>query len=149
MVASKESFTTMYLSGGPSIHMGDSSQILAVGRGSIKIQYGEFKNVLYVPSLAANMLSVYQMTHTGSPKKVLFGPDSMEILYILTGNIIVKGVVNHASKAYEFSHFLPQSGPVHSQLPFERGGKNILSTPFAYDKVSDSEFEAEDQVESV
>ena len=52
MVTSRESFTTLNLSGGPSIHMGDDSQILFVGRGSIKIQHGEFKNVLYVPSLA-------------------------------------------------------------------------------------------------
>ena len=48
--------------------MGDDSEIPTVGRGSIKIQHGEFKNVLYVPSLAANMLLVYYMTHRGSPK---------------------------------------------------------------------------------
>ena len=75
MVASKESFSTLTLSEGPSIHMGDYSQIPAVERGSIKIQYGEFKNVLYVPSIAANLLYVYQMTHAGSPKQVVFGPD--------------------------------------------------------------------------
>ena len=56
--------------------MGDESQIPDVGRGSIKIQYGEFKNVLYVPSLATNMLFVYQMNHIGSPKRVTF--DSAE-----------------------------------------------------------------------
>ena len=37
MVSSKESFSTLTLSGGPNIHMGDDSQILAAGRGSIKI----------------------------------------------------------------------------------------------------------------
>ena len=36
MVSSKESFTTMDISGGPSIHMGDDAQIPAVGIGSIK-----------------------------------------------------------------------------------------------------------------
>ena len=75
MVASKKSFTTLDLSGGRSIHIGDNSQIPAVVRGSIKIQHGEFKNVLYVPSLAANLLYVYQMTHTSSPKQVVFGPE--------------------------------------------------------------------------
>ena len=59
MVSSRESFTTLNLSGGPSIHMGDYSQILAARRGSIKIQHGEFNNVLYVPSLATDMLFVY------------------------------------------------------------------------------------------
>ena len=79
MVSSRESFTTLTLSGGPSIHMGDDSQIPAIGRGSVKIQHGEFKNVLYVPCLATNFVFVYQMTHNGSPKQVVFGPNSVEI----------------------------------------------------------------------
>ena len=36
MVSSKESVTTMDLSGGPSIHMGDDSQIQTTEKGSIK-----------------------------------------------------------------------------------------------------------------
>ena len=87
--------------------MGGNSQIPTAGRCFIKIQHGEFKNVLYVPSIAANLLCVYQMTHTGSPKQVVFGLDSVGISDISTRKIIVKGVANHASKAYEFSHFLP------------------------------------------
>ena len=67
--------------------------------------------------------------------------------------IILKGAANHASKAYEFIHFLPYSDPIQSQFLFEREGKTILPKPFAYDNVSisvlDSEFEAEDPVESV
>ena len=71
------------------------------------------------------------MNHIGSTKRVIFGPDLVEITYISTGNIIAKGDSNHASKAYEFSHFLPFSEPVHSQLPLERGGKKISSASFA------------------
>ena len=77
--------------------------------------------MIYVPSLATNMLFVYQMTHIGSPKRVIFCSDSVDITNISTGNIIAKGVENHASKVYEFSHFMPFSEPVHSQ----REGKNI------------------------
>ena len=69
--------------------------------------------------LATNLLCVYKMTHTRSPKNVVFGPDSVEMTYISTGNIIAKGVVDHASKAYAFSHFMPYSNPVQTQLPFE------------------------------
>ena len=79
MVASKESFTTLNITGGPTIHMGDDSYVPVSGRGSIKIQHGEFRNVLFVPSLVEKLLSVYQMTHTSSPKQVVFGPDSVEI----------------------------------------------------------------------
>ena len=70
------------------------------------------------------------MTHTGSPKRVIFGPESVDIIDISIGNIIVKGATNHASKAYEFSHFIPFLGPVHSQQPLAREGKIISSTSF-------------------
>ena len=92
------------------------------------------------------------MTNTGPPKRVVFGHDLVEISDISTGNIIVKGVANHASKEYEFSHLLSYSDLVQSQLPFERGGKTIIPTPFTYDNlsiiVSDLESKAKDQVES-
>ena len=67
---------------------------------------------------------------------MVFGLESVEISDISTRNIIVKSVANHASKAYEFSHFLPYAYQVQSQLPFERGGKTIISTPFTYDNFS-------------
>ena len=111
-----------------SIHMGDDTQIRAEGEGSIKLKHAVFINVLSVPSLATNVLYVYQMTHTGPLKRVVFGPNSVEITNTSTRNIIVKGVANHDSKAYEFSHFLPYSDLVQSQQPFEREGKNISST---------------------
>ena len=86
--------------------MGYDSQNPAIRRGLVKIQHGEFKNDLFVPSLATNLLYVYHMTHTFSPKRVTFDSDSVEITEKATGNLIVKGFANHASKEYEFSHFL-------------------------------------------
>ena len=68
MVASEESLSSLQLTDGMSIHMGEETKIQAGGKGSIKLKHGVFKNVLYVPSLANFFLSVYQMTHTGSPK---------------------------------------------------------------------------------
>ena len=56
MVSSKESFSSLDISGGPSIHMGDDSQIPNVVKGSIKFEHGVFKNILYVPFLATNLL---------------------------------------------------------------------------------------------
>ena len=130
MVASIESFSSLHSFDGPSIQMGNNSQIRAKGKGSIQIEHGRFKYVLFVPSLASNLLSVYQMTHIGSPKRVIFGPDSVEITDISTGSIIVKGATNHASKAYEFSHFMPPSKPMHSQQPLAKEGKIISSAYF-------------------
>ena len=59
----------------------------------------------------------------------------------------MEGVANHASKAYEFSHFLSYLDPVPHQLPIEREGKFILPKPFAHDNVSDLESVVDDQVE--
>ena len=112
MVSSKESLSSLNLSDGPSIHMGYDTQIQDEGKGTIKLEHGVFKNVLYVPSLTTNAMYVYQMTHTSSPKRVVFEPDLVDISNISTGKMIEKGVANHASKSYEFSHFLPYSDPV-------------------------------------
>ena len=45
------------------------------------------------------------MTHTGSPKKVIFSPNEVEIIDISSGKVIAKGVANHTLKVYMFSHF--------------------------------------------
>ena len=100
MVASRESFSSLQLTDGPSIRRGDDTQIQAEGKVSITLKHGVFKNVLYVPSLATIFLSISHMTHTGPPKQVVFGPNSMEISDISTGKIIAKDVANYASKAY-------------------------------------------------
>ena len=55
--------------------MGDDTQIQSEGKGSIKLKHGVLKDVLYVPSLATNLLSVYQMKHIGPPKRVVFVPN--------------------------------------------------------------------------
>ena len=112
--------------------MGYDSQILAAGKGTIRANHGVFKYVLYVPSLVDNVLYVYQITHTGFPKQVLFGPDSVEITNISTGEIVAKGITDHASKAFHFSHFMSFSVPTSSQLPFEDvEGIKIPSLPIA------------------
>ena len=111
--------------------MDNNSKVKTKPKGSIQLEHGRFKDGLFVPSLASNLLSVYQMTHTRSPKRVIFGLDSVEIIDISTGSIIAKVIANNASKSYEFSHFMPPSEPVHSQQPLAREGKIIASTSFA------------------
>ena len=111
MVLTKEAFTSLEMSKIPPIVLGDDSLTESLGKGRIDLDHGKFSNVLYVPGLASNLLSVYHMTHTGSPKKVIFSPDEVEITEISSGRVIAKGVANHAQKVYMFSHFLPYSNP--------------------------------------
>ena len=70
MVASRESFSSLQLVDGLSIHIGDDTQIQAEGKGAIKLKHGVLKNVLYVPSLDANLFFVYHMAHIVPPKRV-------------------------------------------------------------------------------
>ena len=91
--------------------MGDDTLTDSLGKGRIDLDHGKFNNVLYVPVLSSNLLSVYQMTHTRSPKNFIFSPDDVEITEISNGKVIAKGVVDHTLKVYMFSHFLPYSNP--------------------------------------
>ena len=89
------------------------------------------------------------MTCTGSPKRVVFGPELVEIIDISTGNIIAKGVAIHASKAYAFSHFISFLYRIQTQLPFiAYKGIQTLLFPFADEyllsNVSDSKDKEED-----
>ena len=109
MVLTKEAFSSLDMSKGPPIVLRHDSLTDSLGKGRIHLDHGKFSNVLYIPSLASNLLSMYQMTHTRSPKKVIFSPDDVEITDILNGKVIEKGVVDHTSKVYMFSHFIPYS----------------------------------------
>ena len=75
MVSSKEIFSSLDMSKGPPIVFGDDSLTDNLGKGRIDLDHGKFNNVVYVPGLASNILSVYQMNHTGSPKKFIFSPN--------------------------------------------------------------------------
>ena len=107
MVLTTEIFYSLDMSKVLPIVLGDNSLTESMGKGRIDIYHGNFNNVLYVPVLGSNLLSVYQMTHNGSPNKVIFSPNEVEITEISNGKVIAKGVVDHNSKVYNFSHFIP------------------------------------------
>ena len=111
MVSTKETFSSLDMSKGPPIFLGDDSLTDSLGKGRIDIDHGKFNTVLHFLGLASNILSVYQMTHTRYPKKAMFSPNDVEITDILNGKFIAIGVVDHTSKVYKFSHFLPYSNP--------------------------------------
>ena len=77
MMDKKDSFSSLETSKSIPIHMVDDSTIISEGQGTIDLENGFFSNVLYVPSLAANILSVYQMTHIVMPKRVSFNPNDV------------------------------------------------------------------------
>ena len=111
MVSTKEELSSLDMSKGPQIVLGDDSLTESLGKRRIDLDHGKFSNVLYVLGLACNLLSMYQMTHTGSPNNFVFSPNEVEISDISNCRVIEKGVVDHSSKVYKFSHFLTLSSP--------------------------------------
>ena len=111
MVLTKDAFSSLEISKGLPIVLGDDSLTDSLGKGRIDIDHGKFNNVLYVLGHASILLLVYQMTHIESPKKVIFSPNDVEITDISNGKFIAKGVVGHTLNVYMFSHFLPYSNP--------------------------------------
>jgi hypothetical protein len=53
-----------------------------------------------------NLLSIYQITHSGTGKRVEFTPDSITISDMHDNSMIVVGEVNHQSHLYTFSKFI-------------------------------------------
>ena len=111
VMAEKDSFSSLETGKSIPIYMGDDSTIISEGQGTVDLENGYFSNVLYVPSLTSNILSVYHMKHKGVPKRVYFSPNDVEITEIASEKLIAKGLGNHHAKSYEFSHFVANAKP--------------------------------------
>ena len=112
MMANKDSFSSLDTTKSIPIHMGDDSTIISKGQGTVNLEHGYFSNVLYVPYLASNLLSFYQMNNTRVPKRVSFSLDDVEITELASEKLLAKGSANHHAKAYEFSHFVEDAIPI-------------------------------------
>ena len=72
MASSQDLFSSFEASPTPHILMGNNT-VMTVGRKSyIGIDDGTFHDVLCVSSLSSNLLSIYQITHSGTMKIVEF-----------------------------------------------------------------------------
>ena len=61
------------------IFVGDDRPLSVVGYGTVPIENGHFSDVLCVPKISCNLLSVYQITHSGEGKTVTFTPHQFVI----------------------------------------------------------------------
>ena len=86
--------------------MGDNSSVEVTGKGRIELTKESFENVLHVPTLSVNLLSVYQMMNSGIGKKVIFTPNALDIYDMKTNSRVATSEVNHQSRLYTFSEFI-------------------------------------------
>ncbi|KAH9295237.1 hypothetical protein KI387_038825, partial [Taxus chinensis] len=109
MASSHMEFTSLEPCDMSTIQLGDNTSTQVFGRGSIEVSGGTFNNVLSIPSLSTNLLSVYQITHLSQGMRVEFTPDSVYVRELHSDTIIAVGVVDHQTQLYSFSHFVPPS----------------------------------------
>jgi hypothetical protein len=108
MAASKDEFSSIEESTRSLIYLGDATLANVCGERIVDLEGGCFTNVLHVPSLSENILSIYQITHSSLGRKVEFTPDSAVITNIFTGSQLTHGIADHGSHLYFFSHFVPK-----------------------------------------
>jgi hypothetical protein len=108
MAASNDVFSSIEESTRSPIYLGDATPAKVCREGIVDLEGGCFTNVLHVPSLSTNLLSIYQITHSGSGRKVEFTSDSAVITDICTGSQLAHGIANHGSRLYFLSHFVPK-----------------------------------------
>jgi hypothetical protein len=91
---------------GPSILMGDRSPFEVNEEGRIELTNRSFENVLHVPKLSVNLLSMYQMMNFDTENKFIFTPDAVDIYDMQTNSMVSISEVNHQSRFYTFSKFI-------------------------------------------
>jgi hypothetical protein len=106
MDASKEVYSYLDACKGPPILMGYNSYVEVTGKGRIELTNESFENVLHVPKLFVNLLSMYHMTNSGTGKKVIFTPNFVDIYDMQTNSRVATSDVNHHSRLYTFSEFI-------------------------------------------
>ena len=72
MVVHKNLFSSINSCKTKHIFVGNSSPLVVKGKGSVEMKDGMVHNVLYVPKIATNFLSIYQITNSSAGKTALF-----------------------------------------------------------------------------
>jgi hypothetical protein len=103
MAATKEVYSSLDACKGPPIFMGDNSPVEVTKKGRIELTNESFENVLHVPKISVNILSMYQMTNSITRKRIIFTPYAVDIYDMQTNSKVATGEVNHQSRLYTFS----------------------------------------------
>ena len=70
------------------------------------VENGHFSDVLCVPKDFCNLLSVFQITHSGEGKTVTFAPHQVVIKdFKNPQNILATGTVDDITRLYKFNNF--------------------------------------------
>eukprot|EP00253_Pinus_taeda_P022187 PITA_22187 len=99
-------FSSLHDCNTKNIYVGDDRSLNVVGTGTVHLDNGQFNDVLCVPTLPSNLLSVYQITHSGEGKIVEFSPHDVVIKDLRDPNqILATGIADDSTRLYKFHNF--------------------------------------------
>ena len=106
MAKNKAMFSSLNDCNTKNIYVGDDRSLSVVGTGTVHIDNGQFNDVLCVPTLSCNLLSVYQITHSGEGKIVEFSPHDVVIKDLRDPRqILATGIADDSTRLYKFNNF--------------------------------------------
>jgi hypothetical protein len=106
MAKDKAIFSALNECNTKKIFVGDDRSLSVVGSGTIQVDNGHFNDVLCVPSLSCNLLSVYQITHSSEGKTVEFSPHQVVIKDLKDPkHVLATGIVDDITRLYKFDNF--------------------------------------------
>ena len=102
----KSLFLTLNDCNTKNIFVGDDRYLSVEGSRIVHLNNGQIKDVLCVPTLSRNLLSVYKITHSGEGESVLFTPHQVVIRDLEDPqNLVATGSVDDITRLYKFNNF--------------------------------------------
>jgi hypothetical protein len=106
MAKDKDIFSTLNECNTKKIFVGDNRSPSVEGSGIVQVENGHFNDVLCVLSLSCNILSVYQITHSGEGKTEEFSPYQVVIKDLKDPNhVLATGIADGITRLYKFDNF--------------------------------------------
>jgi hypothetical protein len=106
MAKDKAIFSTLNECNTKKIFVGDDRSHSVEGSGIVQVENGHFNDVLCVPSFSCNLLSIYQITHSGEGKTIVFSPHQVVIKDLKDDkHVLATIIVNDITRLYKFDNF--------------------------------------------
>jgi hypothetical protein len=105
MAKDKDIFPALNECNTKKIFVGVDRSLSVVGSGTVQVNNGHY-DILCVPSLSCNLLSVYQITHSGEGKTVEFSPHQVVIKDLKDlKHVLATRIVDDITRLYNFDNF--------------------------------------------
>jgi hypothetical protein len=106
MAKEKDTFSTLNECITKNIFVGDDRSLSVVGYGTVQVDNDHFNDVLCVSSLSCNLLSIYQIIHSGEGKTIDFSPHEAVIKDLKDPkHVLSTEIADDITRLYKFDNF--------------------------------------------